>query len=412
MNLIKCGVPKFEDERTLVHNFKLSGGCKRYFNETELRVTYPCDISHLDDGVLSVPLVANLCTIAWFTGATLQVDKLDAEAKSSLPQIKEGYRNTISQAGLPRDLTGEVVVEETTEPSQSGSEATPAMLFSGGVDSTAGFVRNHSNGDTPALVTVKREETSENSWQTQKENVEEFAAYFDTVPYFLESNLERKMIDDAYIRSESNLEDMGRGWWGGIQYMTGYMGLLAPLAAIKHLSPIYQGSEHPKMSDVPRANSEVVDAIRWTGSRCELSDPELTRQDKIEEVVRHHKSDWPFAIMSAGKGSKKYNRTLLGFLAAGAKVEEFGFDVDESYYSELVEDLNAGIEVSPVSVVWWEEIKRSAELETWSGPKETYDALKTADIYTHTANKTLVRTYGMLPYPVDEIARWTYKIIQ
>jgi hypothetical protein len=115
------------------------------------------------------------------------------------------------------------------------------------------------------------------------------------------------------------------------------------------------------------------------------------RQNKIEYIISQQDGEWLSHIRSARKESSKYNRTLLGFLTAGADINTFAFEADDSYHWNLSKEFEDGpVEVSQVAALMWKDIQRRLDPEVWSGSEYLYHAFRNTEITARNKNKGLI----------------------
>lgn len=105
---------KSNNSQTIIHPFDPDRRTASFFKRERLTVSYSTDVSNVDEGVLSIPLVANLAPIAWFTGTVLHVPQLDERFFEALQAVRDGYIETFQQAGVEPDPDGEIVVDMLT----------------------------------------------------------------------------------------------------------------------------------------------------------------------------------------------------------------------------------------------------------------------------------------------------------
>lgn len=418
MDKIICKKPKVEDGNKLIHVFEPKGRTKRYFQTNKLEVKYPVDISNIQDSLLTVPLLSNLAPVAWITGNTLHINQLDERTARTIQLVKLGYKQTLNQAGFDVGLLGETLINNTAR--YGGgivNDRKKAMLFTGGVDSTASYLRRQ--GEAPALIVIKREKDSKDLWNSRKRNIEAFADYFNTDYHVVESNMRKNLINGSEILLHSSL-NLSRSWWAGIQYPIGYMGLLAPLAEAEGFSALYQssGATGKSLFHAPEANPMTVDQLVWGNTESRIVDFGLSRQDKVETIVSKYSSDWPFIIHSCSDPTpctscESCYRNIMGIFTAGGNPESLGYEVN-GRCKKLIEYFDTEIVTfSPVKVNIWENIQSRLDREIWTGPPQLYEAFSSVSIQSREKQQSLKRkVYWRLPQPVDRMALRVYRAVQ
>ena len=418
MTEIICSEPSVKDENRLIHAFEPKGETKQFFKQSKLEVKYPTDISDVQNCLLTIPLLSNLAPVAWITGNTLRVKQLDERAAQTIQLVKSGYKQTLYQAGFDVSFSGEVLIDEVVrydgDVIDSGKKA---MLFTGGVDSTASFLRRQQ--ETPALVIVKREKDSEDLWVSRKKNIEAFANYFNTDYLVVESNMRKNLIKGSEILLRSSL-NLNRSWWAGIQYPIGYMGLLAPLTEAEGFSTLYQssGATGKSLFHAPESNPMIVDQLIWGDTESRIVDFGLSRQNKVETIVNRCSSDWPFIIHSCSEADpctscESCYRNIMGIFTAGGDPEALGHTMDGGYEKLIEYFATDSIEFSPVKVNIWCDIQNRLDRNLWSGPPQLYEAFSSVSIQPKQKPQSLKKgIYWGLPQPINRIGLRMYRSMQ
>lgn len=422
MASITCDHPELIDSTELVHRFHPNGKTRQYFDKTELNVSYPQDISGVSDEILSIPLIANLAPVAWFTGHELRVQTLDEQFANQLSRIKSGYKKTFEQANVDVDLPGEVVVDEVVQCKDLGeSTQRPAVLFTGGVDSVDAYLRRRD--ENPALLTVKGNYRDE-SWRGRTRNAERFADYFGTDTYFVEAEDVESFIGGRVKADAGLVGETREGWFSGIQYRIGYMGILSPLTSTEGLSPFYQsagGTAESKFIE-PASHPSIVDPLSWCQTECKMIDLDISRQEKIEYIVEEHSEDWNFHLSSCSKGPhggecsqcKGCHRNILSLYTAGADPTKFGYRVDDSVNREIYNKFDDGVvTVNPFDAEFLDQMQENLDRNIWSGPEELYHQFESLEINIDKPTSSLkIKMLNSLPNPIDVVAYDIYRKIK
>jgi len=109
-------------------SFLFSEDIERYFTSNAFYITYDSDISKIDEGILYIPFISNVITIAWAVGADVYVRKLDKEYLESLNRI----RPIMKRMYPVFSCSGNIYVDELTE-NELPNHPNAMLLFSGGV---------------------------------------------------------------------------------------------------------------------------------------------------------------------------------------------------------------------------------------------------------------------------------------
>lgn len=433
MGEIRLNTPVVKNGNELYHSFQTDEETDDYFFETTFRVSYPLDISEVNEGILSIPLLTNICQAAWFTGHTLYVDVLDENMASSLGAIKDGYRETFENAGYDIDEFGEVAVKNRSNSGKDVINGDPGLLFTGGVDSIAGFFQTQD--ENPSLISIdfesKTSERREARNADRNNNTRNFADYYGVDDIYILASNSRSFRDGSELKRDSGIEEMSRSWTGGVQYPIGYMGIVAPLTEVCNIPRLYQSSGFAgkALTYEPTTNPLLIDPLQWARTDCELIGFGTTRQEKIDTIVSRHNTDWPFRIITCTTGPvdrpclecEQCFRNVLGLYTAGGNPEAFGYELNGSFH-EKVGAIFQGAEVrlSPTKAETWKNIQASLDQEKWAGPDSLYDSFKKSEIKHSESDESIdelsrslkMRMYRSLPYPIDEISKSVYQVLR
>jgi len=84
MARIEIGKVKLQDSNKIIHEFRTDNRGSKYFKNKRLEVSYPVDITDVDNSILSVSLTTYLSTLAWVTGSRLNISTLDSRMAAKL----------------------------------------------------------------------------------------------------------------------------------------------------------------------------------------------------------------------------------------------------------------------------------------------------------------------------------------
>lgn len=400
------------NSNTLKHHVDVSKSLQKYFDSEELIVKYPIEIDELNEDVLSVPLLTNLCTLAWVTDSTLRINILDETLAESLEDIKAGYQKTLDLANIDLTLNGEIIVEDTNQydTNESIEKNKTVQLFTGGVDSTSTYLRHRDKN--PNLITVKRYSDSKERWERIIDNVNNFSNYFGTEVHVIETNFRKNFLSKRLTREYRR--ELGRSWWAALRCYLGYMGICAPLTVAKDYTTFYQASSYTQSRKIITANPDIINELSWSHTECKLDAYDMTRQDKINQIVDvSNEIDYSFYLYSCGKGSKGKNcskclscyRNILGLLTAGATPESFGMYTDENVLDRIRHEIESDeLELSELEVEFWKNIQRDLD-HTFAGPSDFYQWFESVQLDAVELEKSLgYKIWKTLPYPADGFA--------
>ena len=326
--------------RTVRASVSCSRDLRRFFPNREFEVEYGTSVEDVPERVLVVPVLAQACPAAWTRGGDVYVDVIDASFRAALYDVQATLRQM-----HPRIIEGgDVIADRVEQPSEPRRFDGTGMLFTGGVDSVATYVR-HRDAD-PTLITVRgwllRPDEDER-WARVKRRVAGFGEAEGCESTTIETDLhafpDHGMLNAHYKRFTDG------AWYSAVGHGLGLLGLCAPLAYAREIGTLRIAGTHWaefEVEDLSWAGKAIPwgshpaidDDVRWTETRCHHDGFELTRQDKLEVIadfVREHRPDLQLRACArdemGGNCSRceKCLRTITGLLLAGLDPNDHGF---------------------------------------------------------------------------------------
>ncbi|WP_123041923.1 hypothetical protein [Cohnella candidum] len=354
------------DGNTVTCDVEYGSKVRGYFSGEPFYVQYDRNVENVPAGVLVIPLLANLCPVAWVTGADVYVEELDRAFYRSLQRIKESFRALYPKLPISGGLFAGRLADHLSLPAE-GSRS--AMFFSGGVDSLATCLRKRE--ERPYLITVWGADIGlgqPDIWEQVRESHVAFGKAFGMENLFIKSNLR------GFIQEDRVADEFGRitrGWWPGIQHGVGMIGLFAPLGWRLGVRQLYIASSlPPKMAlTVPYGSHTTVDNhVRFADTAVELEGEELTRQEKMGVIADYVKRTgdqglkirvcWTNGEYGNCCRCEKCARTAAGLQAEGIDPRACGFPVDGELSAFTRENLPDWLAQNRIWVEYWDEIKR------------------------------------------------------
>ncbi|WP_209452152.1 hypothetical protein [Halosimplex halophilum] len=408
-----------------------------FFDDSPFYVEYGVDVSDLPESILTIPVLAHVCPVAWAVGADVRVPSVDRRFLDALERVG----NTLCDM-YPFMEGGRVIAERAPEWDETAvgrDRASPSsvpestgeagMLFTGGVDSLATYVRHREQ--EPTLITVQgwvvgADETER--WRRLRERTERFAERFGVDAAFVRSNM-LEFLDTALLDAHYKPYHDG-AWYSAVGCGLGMLGLCAPLAVARGMGRIYiaasfwEGMEAPSMFDdwdgpaMPwGSHPDIDDGIAWADTEAVHDGFELDRQGRIDAIaayVREHDPTLPVYSCSASNEAEncgrceKCLRTAMGLALAGLDPADHGYDLDRRSFARAVRKFEAGEWLDDHhSPYYWQQFQERLPADA-DLPMDGSDAfvrwLLDADIESMAGSPTrdrLVRTAARhTPYPV------------
>jgi hypothetical protein len=308
------------------------------------------------------------------------------------------------------------------------------MLFTGGVDSLATYVR-HREAD-PTLITIKGwtlDVDDDERWAHTKQSIEAYADRFGVDAQFVCSNM-LEFLDTPMLNANYKPHHDG-SWYSAVGSGLGMTGLCAPLAVATGLSRLYVAASHwegfpvPDEYDywdgpsIPWGSDPAIDSeVAWSGTDVRHDGFELTRQERIDVIaayVRDHDESVPVRACESSETGHNCNRcekcvrTAFGLASAGLDPNDHGFDVDAGTFERAREKFEAGEWLlDHHHQVYWQAFRRLVRKQTEptfpvDGAAEFADWLRDAAVEAFAArsdaplhHRLLRATARNVPYPL------------
>ncbi|TYT63525.1 hypothetical protein [Natrialba swarupiae] len=344
---------------TLECDVRPSKDLERFFSGEPFRVEYDRSIEDVPEGILAIPALANVCPLAWASGADVYVDEVDGrfahaleDVKASLLSMHDFLEGGTLYARETTDAEPPAVESSAERDHGRSTDADSALLFTGGVDSTCSYVRHRE--ESPTLVsirgwTITTDRADDEKWNDLRERVSTFADERGLETAFLESNV-LSAIDHPMVLAHYKRFVDG-AWYSSVGHGLGLLGLCAPMAYARGISELYVGATHWEGVDLEwGSRPDIDDYVRWSGTRCHHDAYGLTRQERLDVIADYVESDAPTLDLqtcnvrmdgNCGRCEKCY-RTAVGLRLSGLEPTAHGYPFDETEYDRIRRTLEGG----------------------------------------------------------------------
>ncbi|GAB3664479.1 hypothetical protein [Halopiger thermotolerans] len=339
------------DGTTLECEIDPSADLERFFTGAPFRTSYDRPIEDVPEGVLAIPVLANVCPVAWANGADVYVDEVDATFARALEDVKAAL------LAMHDFLEGGTLYAKRTidpePPSDTGADdGDSALLFTGGVDSTCSYVRHREESPTLVSVrgwTVAPDESGAEDWRHLRERVTGFADERGLETAFVETNA-LEALDHAMLLAHYKRFVDG-AWYSSVGHGLGLLGLCAPMAYARGIEDLYVAATHWEGIDLEWGSRPDIDEhVRWTGTECHHDAYDLTRQERLDVIADYVESDAPDlqlqtcnARMDGNCGAcEKCYRTAVGLRLSGLEPTAHGYPFSHDDYAEIRHALEGG----------------------------------------------------------------------
>lgn len=440
------------EEKTIRATIEYSRELFRFFDDETFFVEYDVDITTVPEAVLTIPVLAQVCPVAWATGTDVHVEIADEQYLQSLervgtvlgemyPEFIEGGRVIVDEARPMSDwkLDGRTNAETNT----GDDSPDAAMLFTGGVDSVSTYIRHREKN--PTLINVQGWTVGideDERWRRTKRDIEEYGDRFGVPTQFIRSNM-LSVLDWRMLIAHFNQYYIG-GWYSAVACGLGLSGLCAPLTVAEGYNRLYMAATVWETVDPPEvvdhwdgrgvpwgSHPRIVDNIRWGDTESIHDGYELSRQEKVELLAdflsESGQSDLLIRSCNHDESGENCNqcekcfRTAFGLALEGINPNDHGFRLTPEYFDRAKDGLRSGRWVDNENGIFWREFQDHEGHEEYpiKGTKDFYEWFQSFDIDAANASTTpplqqrVIRTaLRNMPYPVYKTADTVYGTLE
>lgn len=395
------------DSNVLRSEISHSPELQRFFSDEDFLAEYSVDVDDVPESILTIPVLAQVCPVAWFQGADVYVDTVDADFYESLQTVKRVLLDMYPDLMQGGDVYSRDVVE-----SDHGSEFDRSgLLFTGGIDSTFSFIRHRD--EDPALINI-------NGWALRNDEHEKWSQ----MKNYLEEFSDRNGVEDLYIRY--NMLSFLRNamliaycdpyvlgaWYSSIGHGLGLLGLCAPLAHSTGISNLYMAATHWEGAAFPwGSRPSIVENMAWDGTENHHDGYEYSRHERIEVIARYIEEEDPNLTLLTCSNEISENcgycekccRTAIAMLVAGVDPNEHGLHLSSETFDRVRSQLETGKwKLSANKRLYWRDLQShvpSRVDSTVDGADEFFEWLREADFEAY-ADRERKPMKQRLVYPV------------
>ena len=350
------------------YHFTVSAELEKFFTAKTLVVEYDRDVEGLPESILAIPFVSCLLAASWILDCNLWVREIDKTFYDSVPRIREAYREIYDQFPLKGRFVPAILTRnEMDMTKQTSSKA--VLLFSGGADCQATFIRNMAK--SPMLCNIqgwyKSLEDEDYAADADKRDISRFASEYSVPTCFVRSNFARVISDEFDKRYAKKLGDT---MWHGFLHSMAFIGISIPIAYQAGINEILIASSLTIGLNFFCASNLTTDSeFCFAGNGYTTHDGfELNRQGKMAVIVKHQQSTGkPYFMRVCSFNDhnccecEKCFRTILGIVAEGGNIKDFGFNIEGSLKDHWIDVLHrrAGLmSFKSEKFIHWPHIKK------------------------------------------------------
>ena len=355
-------------EHLVNYHFTVSRELEKYVTTHTLFVEYDRDVKSVPDSILAIPFVSNLLAFSWVLDCNLWIREIDKTFYDSVPRIREAYREIYDHFPLNGRFAPAILTRnESTIDSSSTTKA--LLLFSGGADCQATFIRNLAK--LPMLCNIqgwyKSLEDQDSAADADKRDISSFASEYKVPTCFVRSNFAR-IISDEFDKHYA--KKLGDTMWHGFLHSMAFIGISIPIAYQSGINEIMIASSLTIGLNFLCASNLTTDS-EFCFARHGFTTHdgfELNRQGKMGVIVKHQLSTGkPYFMRVCSFNDhnccecEKCFRTILGIIAEGGNIKDFGFNIDGSLKDHWIDVLHrrAGLmSFKSEKFIHWPHIKK------------------------------------------------------
>lgn len=350
------------------YHFTTSREIAKYFTANTLFIEYDRDVSDLPDSILAIPFVSIFLAVSWVLDCNLWVRELDKTFYEGVSRIREAYREIYDHFPLKGRLAPAIVTHRKLEVNDQ-SNVKALLLFSGGADCQATFIRNLAK--SPMLCNIqgwyRSLDEKDVAADADKRDITAFAAEYQVPTCFVRSNFARVFsgqFDKEFAKS------IGDSLWHGFLHSMAFIGIAIPVAYQAGIVEIMIASSLTIGLNFYCASNLTTDSeFRYAENGFVTHDGfELNRQGKMAVIVKHQlETGKPFFMRVCSFNDhnccecEKCFRTILGIVAEGGNIADFGFNIQGSLKDHWLDVLNrrAGLmSFKSEKFIHWPHIKK------------------------------------------------------
>ncbi|MFP3951385.1 MAG: hypothetical protein ACLFVP_04490 [Candidatus Bathyarchaeia archaeon] len=351
------------DSRILIFRFSASSNVRRYLHSDCFYVKYDEPIQDVPVSMLSIPGVAGLITLCWVTNSDLYVDELDSRYLESM----EAVRGVLNRFYPGIGFQGEVICEERVD--NSFGNRGLGLLFSGGVDSTALYIKHRRV--KPTLFTIIGgviPPRNRGFTDRFKRTYREFADSEGVRIHFIETNI-RRVLNESLLWSENRVH-LERPWWEMVNMGIIYLGLVSPVTT-RGIGRLLIASSGSYRSRKPYGSHPLLDnSIGWGDVEVFHDLREYNREEKITHLIKRLVEEGNAPALQVCNYTPRISDglncstcgdcacTIAGLLAANIDPTRCGFQIRRDIYTKTKEYVKRSTLIKV-----WRNIQKEIDLE-------------------------------------------------
>lgn len=370
-------------EGEITYGISVRGPVSRFFTDLLFYVKTDRALESVPSGIRLIPLLGTLVPLSWVTDAKIEAGEVDADYLESLDRVKGRMA-----AAYPRlRFGGELdAIPVRLKASVNRNANRTALLYSGGIDSTATFIRRRELH--PSLILVRGTPELRIGDDEYWKRVVSMLRPAVEKPGTKLSIVETSALDVVDFKS-LNMELKGKvssGWWENLSHALLLTSMCAPITYLDGIGSLLIASSHTQKTLYPWGSMPSSDEqIRWLNLRVQHDSFDLTKFDKIEKVIKpfvRAGDSFPLRVctnrMAVLLSSPTLNcskcakctRSILLLLEAGLDPSKFEFNMSSFSPTGVCDGLREGkILLEEAPATWAAILDNAGNASTLLEPK-------------------------------------------
>ena len=367
---------------------------KKYFLNDSSYVQYDdiIDSRNIHNSILAIPIVSVLAPVAWAVGADVQVPELDANYLQSLKRIKEVFRSF----PYPFSFTGDVCAENEFVNEFGGKRA--GVLFSGGVDSLASYLRHKQ--EKPDLISIcglPDIPPFEQEFRSRIHRDMLTLANHDGISAF---QVKTDMLMN--LNQELLTREFGVWWYPHVAVGLFLLSLCAPITSSRGIRTVFIASSFVEGQEGHLGTHPSTDNIvSWADVNVVHDGYELSRQQKLRFLCQEENLPYLSNLRVCNETARAWKtncgncekcmRTIVGLLLENVDPSKCNFAIDAKTFPFFRDCFLKGrIAPSPAQLFIWQDMQKHIPDEIRidiHGSQEFLIWLKNYDLLKYRPNK-------------------------
>ena len=255
------------------------GPVGKMLNDTPLRFVADHPLDSIPPEILVIPLLGGLVPLSWVVDSQIVAGNVDQDYLAALAEVRGAMEKAYPALKFHGSIEAKPVKTEWAwDPNKY------CLLYSGGVDSTASYVRNRDKN--PALLMVRGTPDVRVSetvyWQRTMDRIPPALASVKAELHIIETN-SLDIIDERALRWYVHTEEV-TGWWENFAHGLFLISTCAPYTYFSRSGRLLIASSYSFATAKPIGSMpESDERIRWGGLNVTHDSFDITRFEKIRD---------------------------------------------------------------------------------------------------------------------------------